>query len=265
MCLDNHQVDGERKFVLGNKSPFSQDWDILPESEQVFICESIIDYLSIKTLESSPFPGLALTGNQVNFEPTLLGNARTIIAALDDDRGGYSAILDIQDQFPDRDIQMYDLEGHKDPNELLMSVRSGKGRKLSPERKLQLYREFQKSSNKTELARKWGIDRSHMYEIVKVCDKTLLDTFSNRRPGRKPMGKPSSLEDAWLRIKELEERYERSSTEREELYCRNEFLKLRLKWAGIELATLLGEPVDERKGPKKKPHVKKKRSVRRSS
>ncbi|MCP4153498.1 MAG: toprim domain-containing protein [bacterium] len=133
MCLDNHQVDGRGKFVLGKKSPFSQDWDLLPESKEVFICESIIDYLSIKTLESLSPPGLALLGNQVEIDPIHLGKTRTILAALDDDRGGYSAILDIQDQFPDREIRMYDLEGHKDPNDLLMSVRSGKGRKLSPE------------------------------------------------------------------------------------------------------------------------------------
>jgi DNA primase len=264
MCLDNHQVGGDRKFVLGEKSPFSQDWDRLPESEEVFICESIIDYLSIKTLESSPLPGLALLGNQVEINPELLGKTRTIHAALDDDEGGYSAIWDIQDQFPDREIRMYDLEGHKDPNELLMSVRSGKGRKLSSERKLQLYREFQRSSNKAELARRWGIDRSYMYEIVRECDKAVLDMFSNRSPGRKPMGKPISLDDAWRRIKQLEEEYERVSTEREQFYCRSELLKLRLKWAEIEVAQSRGEPVDERTGPKKKSHVKKKRKKRRS-
>ncbi|MCP4937530.1 MAG: toprim domain-containing protein [bacterium] len=264
MCLDNHQIDGDRKFVLGRKSIFTQDWDQLPKAETVFVCESVIDYLSVKTLESLPPPGMALLGNRVNLTPSLIGNARTILSALDDDRGGYSAMLDIQERFPDKEIKMYDLEGHKDPNELLMAVRSGKGRKLSPERKLQLYQEFLQARNKSELARQWGVDRSYMYEIVRECEKILLDTFSGRTPGRKPAGKPPTLKESWQRIEELEEKYEKEATEREKLYCRGEFLQLRLKWAEIESAKLRGEPVDDSTGPKKKTQIKKKKKRRRS-
>jgi len=265
VCLDNHQIDGEGKFVLGDKGIFSQDWKQLSQSESVFICEGIIDYLSIKSLESRPPPGLALLGNQVNFDPALLSNARIILAALDDDRGGYSAILDLQEQFCDKEMRLYDLEGHKDPNELLMAVRSGKGRKLSAERKLELYREFQKAENRAGLARRWGIDRSYMYEIVRECDKILLETFSGRRAGRKPAGKPTSLEEAWQRIEELEAQCEHTAEERELLYCRSEFLQLRLKWAEIEAAKLRGEAVDEACGVKKKSHIKKKKKSRRCS
>jgi DNA primase len=265
VCLDNHQIDGERKFVLGVKSIFSQDWQQLAKSETVFICESIIDYLSVKSLESSPPPGLALLGNQVNFDPTLLSNARSILAALDDDRGGYSAILDLQEQFCDKEMRIYDLEGHKDPNALLMAVRSGKKRKLSAKRKLELYREFQQADNRAALARQWGIDRSYMYEIVGECDKILLETFSSRSAGRKPAGKPSSLEDAWQRIEELQAQCEQTATECQRLYCRSEFLQLRLKWAEIEAAKLRGEAVDEEAGVKKKSHIKKKKKKRRCS
>jgi DNA primase len=264
MCLDNHQIDGERKFVLGAKSIFTQEWEQLPKAASVFVCEGVIDYLSVKTLESSPPPGLSLLGNQVKLDPWLVGKARTILCALDDDRGGYSAVLDIQEQFADKEIKMYDLEGHKDPNELLMASRSGKGRKLSPKRKLQLYHEFLQARNKSQLARRWGVDRSYMYEIARECEKILLDTFSGRRPGRKPAGKPPTLEQAWQRIEELEEKYEKEATEREELYCRGEFLQLRLKWAEIEAAELRGEAVDDRTGPKKKKQIKKKKKRKRS-
>jgi hypothetical protein len=135
-CLDNHQVDGPGKFVLGSKSVFTREWDLLPRSKAVFVCEGIIDYLSIKTLEEDAPPGLALLGNDVNFDPALFGSAKQIISALDYDRGGYSALVDLGEQFPQREIKIYDLEDHKDPNEFLMAVRSFKGRKLSPERKL---------------------------------------------------------------------------------------------------------------------------------
>jgi len=261
-CLDNHQVDGPLKFVLGCKSVFTLDWGSLSTAEAVFICEGIIDYLSIKTLEDDSLLGLALLGNDVGSVPTLVRPSTQIISAFDDDRGGYSGYLDLREAFPDAEIKVYDLEDHKDPNELLVAVKSGKGRKLSPERKLKLYQEFLRSSNRAELARKWGVDRSYMYEVASECEETLLDTFSGRKPGRKPEGKPKTLEEAWERIKTLEEQYESEATERELLYCRSEFLKLRLKWAEIETASLRGEPVDNARGPEKKKQVKKKRRKR---
>lgn len=261
-CLDNHPVDGSEKFVLGQKSIYTRDWEVLPKAEQVFICEGIIDYLSVKSIEGDDLPGLALLGNQLIFDPELLRAARILISALDHDRGGYGAFYDLGEQYPDKEIQPYDLEGHKDPNELLMAIKAGKGRKLSPERKLKLYQEFILSPNKSELARKWGIDRSYMYEIVRECEEALLDTFSGRKPGRKPKGKPATLEQAWERIEQLEEQYERQATEKELLYCRSEFLNLRLKWAEIEAAELGGESVDKSKGPAKKKQIKKKRKSR---
>ena len=96
-----------------------------------------------------------------------------------------------------------------------------------------------------------------MYEVARECEQGLLDTFSGRKPGRKPKGKPATLDEAWERIEQLEKQYEREATERELLYCRSEFLNLRLKWAEIEAAELRGEPVDETKGPAKKKQIKK--------
>ncbi len=262
-CLDNHQIDGPDKFVLGRKTVFTRDWDVLPRAERVFICEGIIDYLSVKTMEDDTLAGLALLGNQVRFDPGLISGAHVIISALDHDRGGYGALYDLGERFADKKIEPYDLEGHKDPNELLMAIKEGKGRRLSPEKKLRLYQEFIQSSNKSELARKWGVDRSYMYDIVRECEQIVLETFTGRKPGRKPKGKPSTLDEAWQRIEQLEEQYEREATEKERLYCRSEFLKLRLKWSQIEAAELRGEPVDDSKGPPvKKKQIKKKRKSR---
>ena len=261
-CLDNHAIEGKRKFVLGGKFPFSREWEELRRAKVVFLAEGIIDYLSVKTLERTPPPGLALLGNQLLFDRSLLEGAEGLLAALDDDRGGTSAILDLKEMYPDKEVRVYDLEGHKDPNEFLMAVRSGKGRRLSPERKIQLYREFQQSGNKAELAARWGIDRSYLYEVVRDCDETLLESFSERKVGRPPKGVPATLADAVERIRELERQYEREATKREELYCRNELMAIRLKWAEIEAAEARGEKVDEAAGAEKKPQVKKKGSRR---
>ena len=65
-----------------------------------------------------------------------------------------------------------------------------------------------------------------------------------------------------IRVKTLEDQYEGEATQRELLYCRSEFLNLRLKWAEREVAELRGEPVDDTNGPAKKKHAKKKKSKR---
>lgn len=263
-CLDNHAVEGRGKFVLGSKSAFSCEWEEVKRAPVVLVAEGILDYLSVKTLERAPAPGLALLGNQLCFERSLLERAEVLLSALDDDRGGDSALLDLQEAYPEKEVRIYDLEGHKDANALLVAVRSGKGRRLSPERKLQLYREFQQAENKAELAAHWGIDRSHLYEIVRDCEQALLGALAGRQLGRPPQGKPRTLEEALERIQELEAQYEREATEREEQYCRSELLALRLKWAEIEAAELRGEKVDETRGVEQKSHVKKKKNRRRS-
>jgi DNA primase len=261
-CLDNHAVEGGGKFVLGTKTVFTREWEAIKQARVVLLCEGIIDYLSVKSLELAPPPGLALLGNQLCFEVALLERAEVLVAAMDDDSGGNSAVLDLKDRYPDKQVRIYDLEGHKDPNELLMAARSGKGRKLSPQRKLQLYREFQQTENKAELARRWGIDRSHMYQIVADCEAALLQAFLERRPGRPATGTPKTLDQALARIKELERQYEQEATAREELLCRSEFLAIRLKWAEIEAAELRGEKVDEERGAGKKPQIKKTKNTK---
>ncbi len=262
-CLDNHAIEGKGKFVLGVKVAFSLEWAQLRRAQAVFLTEGIIDYLSVKTLELTPPPGLALLGNQLLLEPSLLEGTERLVSALDSDEGGRGAYLDLSALYPDKEIEIYDLEGHKDPNELLMAARSGKGRKLSPQRKLQLYREFQQSANKAALAERWGIDRSYLYEVVRDVEDTLVESFSERKVGRPPKGMPTSLAEAHERIRELERQYEREATKREELYCRNELMAIRLKWAEIEAAEARGEKVDEASGAGKKPQVKKTKNRRR--
>jgi DNA primase len=261
-CLDNHAIEGSEKFVLGAKHPFSCEWEEVRRGKEVFLTEGIIDYLSMKSLELAPVPGLALLGNQLCFDAALLEQSQTLISAMDDDPGGDSAVLDLQQRYPEKAVRVYDLDGHKDPNELLVSVRRGEGRTLTAEMKVRLYREFQQARNKTELARRWGIDRKHLYQIAWECEQMLVEGFSGRRRGRPAKGRPATLDEALARIEELESAYERKATEEEKQYCRSEFLAIRLKWAEREAAELRGEAVDEEQAPKKR-QIKKKRKTRR--
>jgi DNA primase len=262
-CLDNHAIDGGGKFILGTKSVFSRDWQALASASEVFISEGIIDYLSIKTLDGGDLAGIALLGNRLLFDAALLADCRRIVSALDGDKGGTTAFVDLMELYPDKEIVAYPLQGHKDPNELLKCGVRKKGAPLSAKEKLEFYRAFQRSTNKSALARKWGIDRSHMYEIVRDVEGAVLAGLASRQPGRPPQGRPETVEDAWRQICRLEEQTRQFSSERDKSVCREEFLKLRLKWAEIEAADLRGEPVEEKTGPLHKTQIKKKKKRRR--
>lgn len=260
-CLDNHEIDGPGKFVLGEKSVYSLDWKRLSHATDAYITEGVIDYLSMKTMEGKDIVGIALLGNQLIFEPDLLSSCSRIISALDEDRGGTSAFVDLEEYYPDKEVTQYPLRNCKDPNGLLQS--GSRFRRLSPEERLSLYRAFQSTDNRSELAREWGLDRSHMYTIVRDVEELVIAGLSSRRPGRRPIDQPQSLTDAWQQIEDLKEQNKNLSLERDESICREEFLKIRLKWSEIENAELHGEPVDEKKGVLKKKQIKKKRKKKR--
>jgi transposase-like protein len=241
-CLDNHQIGGDGKFVLGDKHPFSLDWSQFPSSKRVFVTESIIDYLSIKTLEGFDFPGIALLGNVINFNNELFGDTREIVSALDGDSGGFRAFLDLEEEFNHKVIRIYDFGDSKDANEYLQKLKERqKNKRLNAEDKLSLYRDFQRSKNKSQVASRWNIDRTYMYEIVKECEDFILSGFSQRRVGRKPSGQPETLDEACKRVKELEAENRRLDEERERYWVSNEFMKLRLKWAEQEAEELNDE------------------------
>lgn len=263
-CLDNHGIGCKEKFVLGHKSIFTYDWKILPKARQVFICEGIIDYLSMKTLQGRSMAGIALLGNSVGFATSLLRNAKEIISALDSDEGGFKGLLDLQDKFPQKQVSVFNLGRCKDPNEYLLAPKKDTEQtNLTTQDKLALYREFMGAENKSEVAQKWGINRSYMYQIVKECEENILSGFSQRRVGRKPNQAPATLDEATQRIAALEEEKKCAEIEKEKYYARSEFMKLRLKWAEIEAAELRGKKSGNVKQSGRGKQIKKKKNKRR--
>lgn len=252
-CLDNHQIDGEKKFVLGKKDIFTYDWQILPKAKHIFVCEGVIDYLSIKTLEGDTSAGIALLGNAVRFNTELIKSAQVITLALDGDEGGYKAVLDLQEKFPDKEFSVYDIGHCKDPNEYLQEVKKGKDpTNLTPQEKLKLYKESITAANKKEVAIKWGINRTYMYEIKKDCEEIIVNGFSQRSRGRKSAQAPSTLSEAQKIIDRLSEEKRHEAIEKERYYARSEFLKLRLKWAENDLSELRGDSQNNKKKQIKK-------------
>ena len=60
-----------------------------------------------------------------------MAGCQRIITACDEDRGGMSAFVDLMELYPDKELEPYPLDGHKDPNELLQSGGRKKGKRLS--------------------------------------------------------------------------------------------------------------------------------------
>ncbi|MBW2113221.1 MAG: hypothetical protein JRH00_17715 [Deltaproteobacteria bacterium] len=96
-----------------------------------------------------------------------------------------------------------------------------------------------------------------MYTIIRNVDELVIAGLSSRRPGRPAVNRPQNIMDAWQKIEELREQNRNLSLERDESICREEFLKLRLKWSEIEAAELRGEPFDEKTGVLRKKQIKK--------
>ena len=136
---------------------------------------------------------------------------------------------------------------------------------MSAEDKLSLYRDFQRSGNKSEVASKWGINRSYMYDIVKECEDAVLLEFSKRQLGRKPSDQPRTLEEAYEQINGLSEENRRLGEEKERFHVRSAFLEVHLKWAEQEAQELRAEAESQSgnssstASKNRKKHLKKKR------
>ena len=266
-CIDNHQLDGSRKFVLGQKHPFSLDWPDLKVSSPVHICESIIDYLSLKALEGPSVRGFALLGNQFSsYALSFLKHTPGLVSCFDNDAGGFRGYLNLVEEFPQKQIEVYELQpGQKDVNERLLAEKQARRvTQLTADDKLAIYKAFIESDNRSQLAQDWGIDRSYLYKIVKECEAMLLNGFNQRHPGRKSSAEMASQSSAKERILALEQLNKTLAKEKELHYARSEFLKLRLKWSEREVSELRGERPDSQPAKKTvKKQVKKKKKKKR--
>jgi hypothetical protein len=260
-CLDNHEIAGTKKFVLGQKHIFSMDWPQLQQSNRIYICESIIDYLSIKTLDGVSSQGIALLGNQLNgHDLEFLNNAQTLVSCFDNDGGGFSGYLDLTEKYPDKPIEIYELQANqKDINDRLLSEKqSAAAQRLTAQDKLAIYQAFVRGDNRSQLANAWGIDRSYLYKIVKECEETILNNFNDKRPGRKSAYDVANRAEARSLIEQLETEKQQLARDKEYYHAHSEFLKIRLKFSDQEVAELRGD-----KDASKKAHLKKKKNKKR--
>ncbi len=141
MCLDNHQIYGPDKFVLGTKHVFISDYQALFEAEEIIITEGIIDLLSMQTLFSCA--GLALLGNRLDFPAKWLASSKKLVLALDNDKAGDVGKQKLRKRFPEKQFEDFNVGDYKDPNQMLTALLSitTKRKKCSAEEELQVYKE----------------------------------------------------------------------------------------------------------------------------
>lgn len=231
MCLDNHEIGGPEKFVLGTKHVFVPDYQALAQAREVTITEGISDLLSMETLFKAT--GLALLGAGLDFPAELIAASEKIVLALDNDDAGDAGKEKLMARFPDKQFEPFSVGDYKDPNEVLMAFPNiaTKRKKFSPEEKLEIYEAVIRGLGKSHVARQFGIDRSYLNEILTECKQAVVAHFASKKAGRKKANALASLGDALEQIEHLEaEKLELAKT-KEELYIANEFLKLRLSWA----------------------------------
>ncbi len=231
MCLDNHQIGGPEKFVLGNKHVFVPDYDALAQAQEVTITEGIIDLLSMQTMCASI--GLALLGTALDFPAEFIAGSQKIVLALDNDEAGDAGTQKLRARFSDKQVENFSVGDYKDPNEILGAVPNiaTKRKKFSPEQKLEIYQAWLACQNKSQVAREFDIDRSYLSELIAESQQAVVAHFSGKKAGRKKADQPSTLRQAVDQIDKLETDKLQLAKAREELHISNEFLKLRLAWA----------------------------------
>jgi len=151
VCLDNHQIDGPNKFVLGSKHVFVSDYNALAQADEVVITEGIIDLLSMQTLFSSV--GLALLGNTMNFSAEWIGSSKKLVLALDNDDAGDIGKQKLRARFTNKIIEDFSVGDYKDPNERLIALPNiaTKRKKYPPQQKRGIYKQHQRCLNKSAL------------------------------------------------------------------------------------------------------------------
>ncbi|MCP4408619.1 MAG: hypothetical protein GY807_12810 [Gammaproteobacteria bacterium] len=191
--LYNRKINGSakrEKFLLGEQYPFCLDWKKSAEAVKIYLCEGIIDALSLLTLEEDAcvlgFPGVHCVPKADDWLPS----KAVLVEAFDEDEAGREAAKGLRQSFPNRAIERFDLRGTHDVNQLLCSgPREDRSPgKLSLEDRIAVALS-DKSSR--ELANEYGVHHSRICRIRNEATTTLKQVWSQRRRGRQAKAKPS--------------------------------------------------------------------------
>ncbi len=248
--LFNRRIDGpseREKFVLGRQHPFCADWEQVAAANAVYLCEGIIDALSVLTLRPDVC-ALAVPGANYDLSRLELPAKARLIDAFDADVAGRSAAERLQRAFPGHKIERFELLGAGDVNECLQkrawmseTVR-GTG-KLTVGERIDIALSDRPSR---ELARQYAIHHSRVCDIRNDAGAILASAWANRRPGRKP--EPAPPEELLAKERELQEMKQQF-----------ELLTMRKEWLDMQLEIHDERDAEVERGERRKKRKKKAR------
>ena len=223
--LFNRLIDGpakRKKFLLGRQHAFCLNWEKTAKAKQAHLCESIIDALSILTLEPT---AVVLAAPGANFDISRLElPARTqVIEAFDDDDAGRSAAARLIELRPDDTVQRFDLHGCHDVNEWLMKNSGGNApnHALTPDDRIAISFDPRPSR---DIAEQYGVHHSYVCKIRRETTDMVQEYWQNKSVGRNPA--PPIHEDVQPIKDKLIEQTKRGDL----LSMRNDWLNLKLKF-----------------------------------
>lgn len=227
-ALFNRRIDGPSEramFLLGRQHPFCPDWDAAGRSPALYVCESIIDALSLLTLRPDAC-AVALSG--ANADPGALQPApgARLIEAFDADPAGRKAAARLAESFPGHRVESFDLCGCGDLNEYLttrpwMSDAAGGTAKLSVRDRIAVALSDRPSR---ELAAEYGIHHSRVCDIRNDAEAVLSEIWESRRPGRRARPKPPP------ELAEKDRKLQQVQRELDLTTMRKEWLELQLEF-----------------------------------
>lgn len=223
--LFNRLIDGpakRNKFLLGRQHAFCLNWEKVAGAKETHLCESIIDALSISTLEPTAVV-LAVPGASFDLSRLELPARTQVIEAFDDDKAGRSAAACLRKLRPDDTVQRFDLHGCHDVNEWLMknSDRNAPNHVLTPDDRIAISFDTRPSR---DIAEQYGVHHSYVCKIRREAADLLQEYWQNKSVGRNPA--PPIQEDVQPVKDKLIEQTKRGDL----LSMRNDWLTLQLKF-----------------------------------
>jgi len=248
--LFNRRIDGpseREKFLLGRQAPFCVDWSGVATARSVSLCESIIDALSLLTVDPAACV-IAVPGAHYDLSQLQLPDAVQLIDAFDADQAGRSAAGRLQQAFAGRQVDRFDMFGAHDLNEFLqrrhwMSESVRGTAKLTPADRIAIALSDRPSR---AIARQYGIHHSRVCDIRNEASAILSAAWAERRPGRKPQPQPpEELVEKERELKDMKRQFD--------------LLNMRKEWLDLKLEVHERRDAEVERGERRKKRKKKRR------
>jgi len=248
--LFSRRIDGpsdRKKFLLGRQAPFCVDWAPVAEAGSIYLCESIIDALSLLTVYPEACV-IAVPGAHYDLSQLQLPDGVRLIDAFDADDAGRTAARRLQEAFADHQVERFDMFGAHDLNEFLqrrdwMSESVRGTAKLTAADRVAIALSDRPSR---EIARQYGIHHSRVCDIRNEASAILSGAWAERRPGRKPQPQPpEELLERQRELKEMKRQFE--------------LLTMRKEWLDLQLEMHERRDAEVESGERRKKRKKKRR------